>query len=157
MRFHQLMGWIAAFLLAAWTFMLVLALLTFFLVVFVQPSLSYPVVLAHALALGLPIFLIFWFKRWINALTCICGGVFVAVASGLLSAPTLVKEYGFFPVMIYLGVSGAAAGGIFYLSLYATGALTPADKPLERKQQRQATIFGVVAGFKIATTPNIVA
>ena len=81
MRFHQLMGWIAAFLLAAWTFMLVLALLTFFLVVFIVKD---PVVLAHALALGLPIFLIFWFKRWINALTCICGGVFVAVASGLL-------------------------------------------------------------------------
>jgi hypothetical protein len=89
---------------------------------------SYTAVLAHAVILGLPLFLICWFKRWINALTCICGGIFVALASAFISAPGLGAQYGYLPVVGYLGLSGAAAGGIFYLCLYAANALAPADK-----------------------------
>jgi hypothetical protein len=105
MRFHQFMGWVAAFLFAAWAFALALSASTFFLVFFIQPSLRYTVVLGHAVVLGLPIFLIFWWKRWVNVFTCICGGVLVAVASGVLSAPTLAERYGLPTVGIFLGLN----------------------------------------------------
>jgi hypothetical protein len=145
MRFHQFMGWVAAFLFAAWAFALALSVSTFFLVFFIQPSLRYTVVLGHAVVLGLPIFLIFWWKRWVNVFTCICGGVFVAVASGVLSALTLAERYGLPTVGMFLGLSGAIAGIVFWFILYATGAQAPASNATDRVQQRCGIILGAIA------------
>ena len=69
MRFPQVMGCVAAFLFAAWAFILALFVGTLGLV-----AAGFTVVLAHALVLGLPIFLICWWKRWVNLITCLCGG-----------------------------------------------------------------------------------
>ena len=69
------MGCVAAFLLASWAFVIALFVGTFGLV-----PVSYTVVLTHAVVLGLPIFLIFWWKRWVNLVTCTCGGFLVAAA-----------------------------------------------------------------------------
>ena len=79
MRFDEFMGCLAAFLLAAWAFVIVLLVGTFGLV-----PVSYTVVLAHTVGLGVPIFLILRWKRWLNLMACICGGFFVAAASGVV-------------------------------------------------------------------------
>jgi hypothetical protein len=145
MRFHQLMGLVAAFLLAAWTFLLVLAFSTVLLVFFVNPSLSYTGVLAYAAALGLPIFLILWWKRSVTVLRCMCAGILIAVVSAGFSQPALLERYGLLIVAIFSGISGAAAGVVFYFILYATGAQAPASGDIDRAEQRRGIIFGIAA------------
>lgn len=170
------MACVAAFLFAAWTFVIALFVGTFGLV-----PVSYTVVLAHALVLGLPIFLIFWWKRWVNLVTCICGGFLVAAASGVISrwpagpkgrnstvggvplvvdgVPTLAGWLDFLQVLIFLGFFGAIAGIVFWAILLSSGALVPADNGTDRLQRRSATSLGVVAVLITGTLvaiPNFV-
>jgi hypothetical protein len=166
MRFHQIMGCIAAFLFAAWAFVISLFMGTFGLV-----PVSFTVVLANALVLGLPIFLIFRWKRWVNPITCICGGFLVAAASGVVprwpstatnlalrtnawvggvqtyidGVPTAAAWLDFARDLIFLGVFGGIAGIVFYAILLVTGALALADKGPDRSQRRLATSLGVAA------------
>ena len=165
MRFHQFMGCIAAFLFAAWAFVIALTVSTFGLV-----PVSLTVVLANALVLGLPIFLIFRWKRWLNPITCICGGFLVAAASGVVpnwpskavnlalrtnawvggvqtyidGVPTAAAWLEFARDLIFLGVFGGIAGIVFFAILSVTGALAPADRG-DRSQRRLATSLGVIA------------
>jgi hypothetical protein len=162
MRLHRFMGCVAAFLFAAWAFVIALFVGTFGLV-----PVSYTVVLAHALVLGLPIFLVFWWERWVNLFTCTCGGFLVAAASGILptwpigpkgssssargvplvvdGVPTLAGWIEYLQVLIFLGFFGAIAGIVFWAILLASGALAPADNGTDRSQRRRATSLGVVA------------
>ena len=162
MHFHQFMGCVAAFLLASWAFVIVLFVSTFALV-----PVSYTVVLTHAAVLGLPIFLIFWWKRWVNVITCICGGFLVAAASGIVpnwpvspkgsnasvrgvplvvdGVPTLAGWLDFLQILIFLGVFGAIAGIIFWAILLTSGAIAPADSGADRSKRRSAISLGVVA------------
>lgn len=164
MRFHQFMGCVAAFLFATWAFVI-----TLFMFTFGQVPVSFTVVLAHALVLGLPIFLILRWKRWVNPITCICGGFLVAAASGVVpgwpstagnlalrtnawvggvqtyidGVPTAAAWLDFARDLIFLGVFGAIAGIVFYAILLSVGALASADN--DRFERRLATRLGVIA------------
>ena len=166
MRFYQFMGCIAAFLIAAWAFVITLFMFTFGLV-----PVSFTVVLAHALVLGLPIFLIFRWKRWVNPITCNLLGFLAAAASGVVprwpstatnlalrtnarvggvqtyidGVPTAAAWLDFARDLIFLGVFGGTAGIVFFAILFVTGALAPADKGADRSQRRLATSLGVIA------------
>ena len=169
MQFHQIMGSVAAFLLSAWVFVIALFAGTFGLV-----PVSYTVVLGHALVLGLPIFLILWWKRWVNAISCVCGGFLIAAASGIVpqwpmgpegnsasvrgvplvvdGVPTVAGWIDFLQILIFLGAFGAIAGIAFWLILLASGALAPAaNGGTDRWQRRRAIALGS-AGILLTST-----
>jgi hypothetical protein len=162
MLLHLFMVCVAAFVLAAWVFVIALFVCTFGLV-----PVRYAVVLAHALGLGLPIFLIFWWKRWVNIYTCMGAGFLVAAASGIHpnwpvgpegrnssvggvdmvvdGVPTLAGWIDFLQVLAFVGFFGAIAGIVFWAILSAFGALTPAGTGIDGAQRRRATSLGVGA------------
>ena len=149
MRLQLFMGCVAAFLFASLTFVVTFAIGTFLLM-----YLSLSVVLAHALMLGLPIFLILWWKRWVNPVTCICAGFIVAVASGVFRHWPLTVPMGssvwaeFGPILIFLGVLGALAGLIFWTVLSMSGALSPVGSQTDPSERARHGAAG--AGYAIA-------
>ena len=169
MRVQLLAGCIAAFLFAALAFVIALFFGTFGLV-----PVGLGFVLAHALVLGLPIFLIFWWKRWINAISCASAGFIVAAISGVVpnwpwtaamqamrtntsvrgvptvidGTPTMAGWLDFAGVLVFLGAFGAFAGFIFWLILSLCGALAPTDN--EPDPSRRASYWGAGAGRAIS-------
>lgn len=128
---------------------------------------SYTVVLAHAVVLGLPVFWIFWWKRWINLITCIGTGFVIAAASGIVpnwpvgpkgrntivgavplvieGVPTSAGWLDFLRVLMFLGFLGAFAGVVFRAILGVTGALEPFVNGAGVRQRVGAIGLGAVA------------
>ena len=125
MLLRLFMGSGGAFLFASLAFMVMFYFCTFF-----QVHLRLGIVLAHALVLGLPIFLILRWKRWINLITCLCAGFMVAAASAVFKYWPLTASHGpsswpeFWPILIFLGVLGAISGLVFCSVLYLSGAVS---------------------------------
>ena len=125
MLLRLFMGSVAAFFFASLAFIVMFYFCTFF-----QVHLRLSIVLAHALVLGLPIFLILWWKRWINLVTCLCAGFMVAAASAVFRYWPLTASQGpsswpeFWPVLIFLGTLGAISGLVFCSVLYLSGAVS---------------------------------
>jgi hypothetical protein len=152
MPLRLFMGCVAAFLFASQAFIIMFYVCTFF-----QVHVSFSFVLAHALVLGLPIFLILWWKRWINLVTCFGAGFMIAAASAVFRYWPLTASRGpsswpeFWPILILLGVLGAVSGLVFCSILYLTGAVALAGSQSDASGgarqggARRATILAVVA------------
>jgi hypothetical protein len=143
MRIQYLASCVAGFLLAA--------LAPAFVVAGLGQSIqlapiAFFVSLGHAIFLGLPLFLIFRSKRWMNAISSIAGGFVVGVIPGGLLAwplrpgsrssasingvptvvdgiPTAAGWIHYSEALVYLGCFGALAGFVFWLVLKLSGGL----------------------------------
>ncbi len=110
---------------------------------------TFAIALAHAVFLGLPLFMVFRAKRWINVITCVVFGFAVgAVPDGVLTwpmqhaerltgaavdgAPTIINGVitaagwvGFVEPVIYCGSFGALGGLAFWVALTWSGTFEP--------------------------------
>jgi hypothetical protein len=166
MRFQQVMGCVAAFLFAAIAPAILMGVLVppYIPVVFLNA-------LQHALVVGLPIFLICWWMRWVNAITCVLVGFLVGAASGVLpywpsvqpkgghvsvrgvplvvdGVPTAAAWQDFLQTLGFLGLLGATGGIAFWLVLRASGTLAPATT--ERSEQGSYWIAGAGRATSLA-------
>src|SRR4030081_3648683 len=128
LRIQQIAGAATAFLFAGLAPALAMAALwpraEIAPLVFVLTS---PVALAHAVCLGLPLFLVFRSKRWINIMSCVVFGFVVgAVPDGILTWPmqhaglyasagviTAAGWVSYLTPVIYCGALGAVGGFAF--------------------------------------------
>ena len=109
---------------------------------------TFAVALAHAVVLGLPLFLVFRSKGWINVMTCVVFGFAVgAVPDGVLTwpmhhaesymsasvdgVPTIINgviaaagSVGYVKPVIYCGMLGALGGLAFWIALIRSVART---------------------------------
>jgi hypothetical protein len=109
---------------------------------------TFAVALVHAVVLGLPLFLVFRSKGWINVMTCVVFGFAVgAVPDGVLTwpmhhaesyvsasvdgVPTIINGIvaaagwvGYVKPVIYCGMLGALGGLAFRVALICSGART---------------------------------
>src|SRR5258707_14215211 len=109
---------------------------------------TFAVALAHAVVLGLPLFLVFRSKGWINVMTCVVFGFAVgAVPDGVLTWPmqhpelhtsasvdgvlmiidgviTAAGWVGYVKPVIYCGMLGALGGLAFWIALILSVART---------------------------------
>ena len=142
MRIQLIMGCIAAFLFASLAFVVMLFIATFGLM-----PVGLSLVLAHAAAIGLPIFLILWRMQWINAFSCSAAGFIVAALAGAVrnwpwqsssaamrtnvsvggvptyidGVPTMAAWLELARDLGFLGFFGAIAGFIFWFVLVMSG------------------------------------
>jgi hypothetical protein len=105
---------------------------------------TFAIALAHALLFGLPLFLVFRSKGWINSMTCVAFGFAVgAVPDGILTWPmqhaglyasrsvdgvptidgiiTAAGWVRYLKPVIYCGLFGALAGFAFWVALIWSG------------------------------------
>src|ERR1700759_4120841 len=86
------------------------------------------VALAHAILLGLPLFLIFQSKGWVNAVTCVVAGFVIGAAPAVVlswsaqhpqgAAAALMVEWArFLMPPTFFGMFGALGGAAFWLVL----------------------------------------
>jgi hypothetical protein len=80
---------------------------------------TFAIGLAHAVFLGLPLFLVFRSMRWINIMSCVVFGFAVgAVPDGILTWPMQhAGLYGYLKPVIYCGALGAVGGFAFWAAL----------------------------------------
>jgi hypothetical protein len=149
LRIEQIAGTATAFLFAGLAPALVMAALWHtaeiapFAFVF-----TFAVALVHAVVLGLPLFLVFRSKGWINVMTCVVFGFAVGAApDGVLTwpmhhaesyvsasvdgVPTIIDGIvaaagwvGYVKPVIYCGMLGALGGLAFRVALICSGART---------------------------------
>ena len=92
--------------------------------------LTFAIALAHAVCLGLPLFLVFRSKRWINIMSCVVFGFVVGtVPDGILTWPmqhglyasagviTAAGWVSYVKPVIYCGSLGAVGGFAFWVAL----------------------------------------
>lgn len=157
MSIRDLTTSVAAFVLAALTPAMVVGGVAFTVVAFDRAVplalLAFFISVGHAVALGLPLFVIFRSRGWINVMSCITGGTIVgAVPGGLLTwpfrpgngthssfngvvtivdgIPTAAGWLAYIQFLAFLGAFGALAGFVFWLALKLGGCgrrATPAD------------------------------
>jgi hypothetical protein len=171
MQIQYLTSCVAAFLLAALAPVFVVAGLSLSvqqsLVVSVQLSLiAFLISLGHAILLGLPLFLIFQSKRWVNAISSVAGGFIVGIIPGGLLAgllqsgarlpasvnrvtvvegmPTTTGWISYIEFVVLLGSFGALAGFVFWLVLKLSGGLAITAQAAEHGSPRRSH-----AGFRI--------
>jgi hypothetical protein len=143
MRFAYLASCVAAFLFAALAPAFVLAGLGRSIQL---APIAFFIALGHAILLGLPLFLVFRSKRWINVISSITGGFLAgAIPGGLLAwplrpgsrssssingvptvvdgIPTTAGWVHYMELLVYLGSFGALAGLVFWLVLKLSGGL----------------------------------
>ena len=145
MRIQQIAGAATAFLFAGLAPALVMAALWH--TAKIAPF-TFAIALGHAVLLGLPLFLVFRSKGWINVMTCVVFGFAVgAVPDGVLTwpmhhaesymsasvdgVPTIVNgviaaagSVGYVKPVIYCGMLGALGGLAFWVALICSGATT---------------------------------
>jgi hypothetical protein len=96
---------------------------------------TFAIALAHAVCLGLPLFLVFRSKRWINIMSCVVVGFAVgAVPDGVLNWPmqhagldasagaiTAAAWVSYLTPVIYCGALGALGGFAFWVARGGSG------------------------------------
>jgi len=75
---------------------------------------AFAVALAHALVLGLPIFLLLRAKRWVNAMSAMASGFIVGAASLAIEAAQGHIDRTIIPGVLVMGGCGAIGGLAFY-------------------------------------------
>jgi hypothetical protein len=152
MRFHRIAGCFAAFVFAALAAALVGSIpyglfagssrFAGFLL------LAFAICLGHAFVFGLPLFLLFRRKGWVNVFSCVGGGFVLGSAGVLLltiaqsgldysyiigntphvvnGVPTAAGLLGVFTMAAFLGLHGAIAGLVFWGIARWTGVALPA-------------------------------
>ena len=93
---------------------------------------TFAIAFYHAVFFGLPLFLVFRLKGWINVMSCVVSGFVVgAVPAGLLSWPptnvngviTAAGWVNYVKPVIYFGSFGALGGFAFWVALISAGAV----------------------------------
>jgi hypothetical protein len=141
-------------------------------------SLAFFISLAHALILGLPLFLLFQTHRWITIFSCVIGGFIVGIfpigfftwpfwpGSGSSSSfngvplivngtPTFAGWISYAETLLILGSFGALAGFVFWLVFKLSGGLATATEPISQAPPRKnyrAIAFAVVAVLLAGST-----
>ena len=99
---------------------------------------TFAIAFYHAVFFGLPLFLVFRLKGWINVMSCVVSGFVVgAVPAGLLSWPptnvngviTAAGWVNYVKPVIYFGSFGALGGFAFWVTLICSGTF---EKSLPR-------------------------
>jgi hypothetical protein len=137
--------------------------------------LAFGIALAHAVLLGLPLFLLLRWKRRVNAAWSIAGGFLVGMVPGAIltwpwrpgsgsssssngvptvvdGVPTLAGWIGYGETLTILGAFGALGGLVFWLTLKLSGALAagePVPAPGSRRGAR-ATVGLALAAVALA-------
>jgi hypothetical protein len=121
-------------------------------------SFTFAIALSHAVLLGLPLFLIFRSKGWINVMTCVVVGFAVgAVPAGVLTwpmqhpelhtrvsvdgVPTMINGtvtaaawISYVKPLIYFGSFGALGGLAFWVALIWSGTFEKAAATIDRSR-----------------------
>jgi len=165
MRIQQIAGAATAFLFAGLAPALVMAALWHTAVIApIVFAFTFAIALGHAVLLGLPLFLVFRSKGWINVMSCVVFGFAVgAVPTGVLAwsmqhpelhtstsvdgAPTIInwvttaaEWISYVKPLIYFGLFGALGGFVFWVALIWSGTFGNAAAAFDRSLASRAEL-----------------